>query len=311
MVTLRHCPAPHDQKLQETNLARLIPPQPRSDWSDAFLQALLTLEERLDDMHVIFQGGRSGLLILCAGQLPCQVIHGGEGASQQPISGLSEQPKQVSLASHGDAQRLLEAVRQVMRPTLSEKGVSAGEISDMIASVSPASPSYDGSVTPAQLAWRADQKLSQLSPRAPNLEPIVGLIRNTIEGLLGETPARLQDTEISASDIASPDGLLPAFLVASALRWAPIVSAKDGKGGFRTHLKRRSSAPCGYVVTRIEMSAPLLLVLPLIEALRSTYSGSEYVMDKLCEEFLLWMARHGHPVEDDEFVFDTSDNSET
>jgi len=286
-------------------MARLVPSTPRSDLPPNFFQALVTLENGLDDPHLIFQGWQGGFLILREGATPCHVALNplNEGEKAEEVTGISIQPRRVPLSVTPNGEPLLQAVRDAMAPGAGGSGMASGEIAKILDQVVQGEHPYDGGISPAQAAWRANQKLMARTPAPPDLEPLVGLIRSSAEGILGERSAYLQDAEISAADIASPDGLLPAFLVAAALRWSGVVQAKGGVGGFRTYLQRRSSAPCGYVVTRIESSATLLLILPLMDALRSTLSDDTFVLNKICEDFLRWMDTHGHPVEEEEFAF--------
>lgn len=121
------------------------------------------------------------------------------------------------------------------------------------------------------------------------------MLRRAVEVASGGRSFYVRGIEITADEITEPDFLLPAVLVVSAINWAPAVITKGGTGGFRIHMESDEESILGYRVTRIEPSAPLLLLLPVVDmVIRSVEKGddgSEVIeMDNTIKRFAYWLA---------------------
>jgi hypothetical protein len=114
---------------------------------------------------------------------------------------------------------------------------------------------------------------------------IMRTIEACVDRALGGRQSFVAGLEIEAADVAGPKFLLPALLVGAAKNWTLPVIASKGAGGFLIRLKKDESAILGYRVADIEMSSPLLLFLPIVNLVRTSFVGNECSFDSVVEEF--------------------------
>lgn len=101
--------------------------------------------------------------------------------------------------------------------------------------------------------------------------------------------------EVSVEEVVMPEFLLPAVLLAAAENWTMPVAAQKGKGGFVVHMKADDSAVLMFRVSHIEVSSPLLLMLPLVDVIRRSKRGGEYVLDECITRFGNFITAHLTP----------------
>jgi hypothetical protein len=167
-------------------------------------------------------------------------------------------------------------------------------------------PAIPAPPDPAQVTWlRVDGAAARPTPPdgtapsvAPDItrdDPMVLLLRQAAETVTGERDIIVQGIQISPDELTEPDFLLPALLVAAAEEWAPVVVSKEGRGGFHLRLRSdRDGAILGYRLTAIEPSAPLLLMLPVVDRIRRSVrrlpDGREEIsMDETVWKFARWL----------------------
>lgn len=130
-----------------------------------------------------------------------------------------------------------------------------------------------------QIVKVAEASNEQLSPYINNLAKV------SIEKALGDSVPYLADVPIDSSDMAAPNFMLPALLTCSALTWTFPVVAKKGKGGFVVKLIQDEKAVLGYRVTGVDVSAPVLLFLPMINLIRRACHNGRCDMDQTVQRF--------------------------
>lgn len=114
---------------------------------------------------------------------------------------------------------------------------------------------------------------------------IMRTIEACVERALAGRQCYVAGLEIEPADVAGPKFLLPALLVGAAKNWTLPVVASKGAGGFTVRLKRDEGAILGYRVSDIEISSPLLLFLPIVNLVRTSFVGSECSFDSVVDEF--------------------------
>jgi len=128
------------------------------------------------------------------------------------------------------------------------------------------------------------------------LDPtLMTMIRGAIDRVTEGKKILAGGPEVSAEEVAMPEFLLPAILLAAAENWAMPVAAKKGKGGFVVHMKADDSAVLMFRVSHIEVSSPLLLMLPLVDVIRRSKRGDEYVLDECITRFGNFITSHLTP----------------
>lgn len=119
------------------------------------------------------------------------------------------------------------------------------------------------------------------------------MIEACVTGAVGTEGAMLSGLKIPPHDLVSPTFFLPAILVSAGNAWAMPVAASGGRGGFLTRMKKDPDAILGYRVTDIEAAAPLLLFVPIANALRNSFDNGECVLDPMVETFAWFLAANG------------------
>ena len=213
----------------------------------------------------------------------------------------------------------------------SSRAIGEAAVGDLIKAVSPSATAYQrGQVTDAQLRWRETRgagsgtgapldappavgpSAGPLPPQAnrpaelrpydgPDIDednPLVALLRQAAQNIAAQRPIFVQGIDIDPEEMTSPAFLLPALLVAAAQDWAPVVVSKEGRGGFLLRLRTDPNAILGYRVAALEPSAPLLLMLPVVDRIRRSAvinsKGDEVlVMDETVDVFRRWLAENG------------------
>lgn len=202
-------------------------------------------------------------------------------------------------------------------------GAPIGEaaISALIQSLSPgAAPYAKGTVTDAQLAWReqngrvaapvqmtdpilpsestpltsaavvASSVPAQREPDITNDDPVILMMRQAIDTVVGERRLFAVGVSIDPGDLVDPTSLLPALLICAADDWAPVVASKAGRGGFHVRLRSDPDGLTGYRVSAIHPSTPLLLLLPVMDRVRRSLRNGEFVLDDTISQFGRWLA---------------------
>jgi hypothetical protein len=122
--------------------------------------------------------------------------------------------------------------------------------------------------------------------RAPAISPmILTVIETAVRKIIGDTPIIAAGSRVEIDEIAAPEFLLPAILVAAMQTWAIPVAGRNGKGGFTVDLSADSSAVLMYRVSGIEISSPLLLFLPIINIIRHQKRAGEFILDDCIVRF--------------------------
>jgi hypothetical protein len=122
--------------------------------------------------------------------------------------------------------------------------------------------------------------------RAPSISPmILTVIETAVRKIIGDTPIMAGGSSVEIEEIAAPEFLLPAILVAAMQTWAIPVAGRKGRGGFTVDLSADSSAVLMYRVSGIETSSPLLLFLPVINIIRRQKRAGEFILDDCIERF--------------------------
>lgn len=125
-----------------------------------------------------------------------------------------------------------------------------------------------------------------IARRKRGLDPVLmTMIRGIIAKITEGKKILAGGPEISVEEVTMPEFLLPAILLSAAENWTLPVTAQKGKGGFVVHLKADDSAVLMFRVTHIEVSSPLLLMLPLVDVIRRSKRGEEYVLDECITRF--------------------------
>jgi len=114
---------------------------------------------------------------------------------------------------------------------------------------------------------------------------IMRTIEACVDHALGGRQSFVRGLEIDPADVAGPKFLLPALLLGAAKIWTLPVIASRGSGGFLVRMKRDEETILGYRVTDIEISSPLLLFLPVVNVVRTSFVGSECSFDLLVDDF--------------------------
>jgi hypothetical protein len=130
--------------------------------------------------------------------------------------------------------------------------------------------------------------LSEIPQQAPEAIldwRLMRTIEACVDRALGGRQSFVAGLEIEAADVAGPKFLLPALLVSAAKSWTIPVIASKGAGGFLVRLKKDDGAILGYRVADIEISSPLLLFLPIVNLVRTSFVGNECSFDSVVEEF--------------------------
>lgn len=143
-------------------------------------------------------------------------------------------------------------------------------------------------------AAEAEEKIKVAAASSEQLSPYMqNLAKVTIEKALGDNVPYLADVPIDASDLAAPNFMLPALLTCAAITWTFPVLSKKGKGGFLVKLVYDKKAVLGYRVTGVNVSAPVLLFLPMINLIRRTGRDGRCDMDHTVQRFSDYLDHNG------------------
>lgn len=188
-----------------------------------------------------------------------------------------------------DAQATWRANRTGSTPPVATAVASAGSSShpaslantteEAAAAAKPEAPTLEDP-TPETVAPGSGRKLKELSSDATT----VLLLRQVTEQICQNRRITISGMEIQAEEVVDPAFMLPALLVAAAQEWAPVVLRGQGKGGFHLRLRSDDRPICilGYRVAALELSAPLLLILPVVDLLRRAMRPGDEGAEELC-----------------------------
>jgi hypothetical protein len=84
---------------------------------------------------------------------------------------------------------------------------------------------------------------------------------------------------VGTTEVASPDFLLPAILLAAAENLSVSANAKTGNGSFAFHMKADENALLTFKVSHIEVFSPRILMLSIMDVLHHSERGGEYILD--------------------------------
>jgi hypothetical protein len=129
-------------------------------------------------------------------------------------------------------------------------------------------------------------------PDITKTDPLMMLIRQTVETVTAGRRIYAAGVNITVADVVGLDFLLPGILVAAGLAWAPVVSSRDGKGGFHIRLRSDRQALLGYRVTGINPATPLLLMVPVVDQIRRMLRNDEFFLDGLILQFHKWLTEN-------------------
>ena len=232
-------------------------------------------------------------------------------------------PQDDRLIFKDEHQKVVAAVKSAMSSATDRTvNTGAGTIDALLQAISPGASSYQrGQVAEAQRAWRQERDggkggtgftappqatpvamVSVAQQGAPltvmsDSDPLILLIRQAVESASKQVQLTLFDMPVSFPDLAAPDNLLPALLIAVSEDWAPIVASQNERAGFRVRLMTDKRATLGYSVAAIHPSAIFLLLLPIIDKLRKASAGDICVLDGMVSQFMRWIAMNGFNVE--------------
>jgi hypothetical protein len=225
--------------------------------------------------------------------------------------------------------RLAKMVRIALQSSVpvGENGINA-----LIAGMSPGASSYArGEVPEAQKRWRdagrpvaagpspavrQGLKETATAPASPTVaapsiiadvpygkpdlkddDPLILLLRQVVETTARDIPMFVSGCRVYPTEVTETSWFLPALLVSAAEDWAPVVVSKNGKGGFHIRLRTDPDAMLGYRIVALEPSAPLLLVLPVINrirgAIKTLENGTEEIsLNETVKVFQRWLDKH-------------------
>jgi hypothetical protein len=115
--------------------------------------------------------------------------------------------------------------------------------------------------------------------------PLTWLVRASIAEATEGKDIFVYGVKVDAKEIASPDYLLPAILVAASQTLNSNPSAKSGRGGFAFHIISDENTVLMFKVSQIEVSSPRMLISSIIDVLRQSERDGEYVLDDLITRF--------------------------
>lgn len=137
---------------------------------------------------------------------------------------------------------------------------------------------------------------SEIYEEVSDEHPLILLLRQAAETVVKDRQIYVAGVAITPTDLTSTDFLLPALLVAAAEDWAPVVASREGKGGFLVRLRTDAESILGYRVVALDPSAPLLMLLPVIDRIgrfiRVHKGVEEIAMDDTVDRFRIWLEVH-------------------
>ncbi|MTH96706.1 hypothetical protein [Roseibium sp. RKSG952] len=229
----------------------------------------------------------------------------GDGFSIKSVDGavlVASQPLGFSaLAETGTSEEVAQAGAAALRAAGIDAPVSgfvvrdAGGVDMMFAALArTAASKMPLSPETIAKAMSAGEKRDNMRPgRKAVPQTTLTMIEACVTGAVGTEGAMLSGLRIPPHDLVSPTFFLPAILISAGNSWAMPVAASGGRGGFLTRLKKDPEAILGYRVTDIEAAAPLLLFVPIANALRNSFYHGECVLDPMVETFAWFLGANG------------------
>lgn len=100
----------------------------------------------------------------------------------------------------------------------------------------------------------------------PN-NPFMLYVKKVLISILNSVSIKFGGYEILLEDMFKTTSVFPAVVVATSFHWSPVVIGRKDKGGFTAYIKRDTASMLGYTVTGLELSSPLLFIIPMIDAI--------------------------------------------
>ena len=97
--------------------------------------------------------------------------------------------------------------------------------------------------------------------------PFMLYVKKVLISIFNSVNITFNGYEITVDDMVKNTSVFPAVVVATSFHWAPVVIGQKNKGGFTAHIKRDAQSMLGYSVTGLELSSPLLFIIPMIDVL--------------------------------------------
>jgi hypothetical protein len=115
--------------------------------------------------------------------------------------------------------------------------------------------------------------------------PLTRLIRGSIAEATDGKDIFACGITVGTDEVGRPDFLLPAVLFAAseALRFS--ATAHSGKDGFAFHMRTDEKALLMFTVSHIEVSSPRILVSSIMDVLRHSEYGGDFILDDLITRF--------------------------
>lgn len=249
---------------------------------------------------------------------------------ERAASGAQQPPDKVLFLDDLGSGKLLEDMKSSVGS--GKEGARSPDLNGLLRSVAPqAEPFVPGKVTAAQEKWRATRgKMSSEDPGAavnsagagserepletqpgkpaspiqqvvPVAEPkptsrnskaLMRMVEYCVAAVARDKPIFVAGVQVRPDDVADPQFLLPAILIAAADQWVPVVCGKGRKGGFHIKLKSNPDALLGLEVVEITPSAPFLFFIPVTHLIRSSEQDGELGLDGAVVSFARWLSKN-------------------
>jgi hypothetical protein len=108
---------------------------------------------------------------------------------------------------------------------------------------------------------------------------LIRLIRGSIAEVTDGKNIYACGITVAITEVASADFLLPAILLAAAETLKLSATTRKGKGGFAFHMRADEKALLTFKVSHIEVSSPRALILSIMDVVRNSERGGEYILD--------------------------------
>jgi hypothetical protein len=115
--------------------------------------------------------------------------------------------------------------------------------------------------------------------------PLTRLVRGSIAEATDGKDIFACGITVGTDEVASPDFLLPAILFAASEALRLSANAHSGKDGFAFHMRADEKALLMFKVSHLEVSSPRILVSSIMDVLRQSEYGGEYILDDLIARF--------------------------
>ncbi len=122
--------------------------------------------------------------------------------------------------------------------------------------------------------------------RIKPLDPaMMTMLKQAIHRIVGRSKMFAGGPEVDLDDLLMPEFLLPALLYSAAEHWTIPVASQKGRGGFVMEMAYDDSAVLMFKVTGLDVSSPVLFFLPVLDVIRRSKRGGEFILDDCIERF--------------------------